>query len=765
MSSAQSFPLLAKTFTGLESVLAAELTDLGAREVATGRRMVSFSGDQELLYRANICCRTAVRILKPIATFELDSVTTNTAAADPAKALYAGLQEIDWAPHLDAGGTLAIDPVVHNSPITNSMYASQVAKDAICDWFRDRYGERPNVEKQRPDLRINLHIDARKVTVYLDASDQSLHKRGYRRETNEAPLNEVLAAGILRLVGWDGSAPLVDFMCGSGTLPIEAALMAGNIAPGILRQQFGYMRWPDFDSALHARLLDAAQQARRAPGPLMIHGSDIDSQVIAAARDNAARAGVAKAIQFAESNFEAVVPPGPAGTIVFNPPYDERQKVDRIAAFYRRLGDVLKRRWSGYTAWMFTGNLVAAKQVGLRTAARIPLNNGPIECRLLKFPLFSAAPAQDIAASPLQDSGEALEPAEKVAEVNETVDDSPNDSDNDSPAAAEHAVTGRRGGQTSAAATAEAFRNRLRRMGKHWARWARRQGISCYRVYDREIPVVSLSVDRYEDQLYIVEHARPHARTPIEQRIWFDDLARAAGEELGVPGERIHAHRRDPSARPSRARDQLQVVEAGHKFGVSLSNRTDVGLPLDERELRAWIVAESSGKRFLNLFGRGGAASVFAAAGGAASTVTIETSSGLAGWSRDNLALNGFAEPEHVVIEADPLQFLERLTRQQAPPFDLVLAAPPGGYHRRDSQQGWDARPELLHLLGTHMPLVSPGGKIYFVTTARRFKLEPDDLPGTTIRELTRRSVPPDFKSKPPHRCWSIVRAEPPASD
>ena len=405
MSADQSFPLIAKTFTGLESVLAAELTELGARDVATGRRMVSFSGDQELLYRANIWCRTAVRILKPIATFELDAGAadtpdTDTAAADPAKALYVGLQELDWAPHLDAGGTLAIDPVVNNSPITNSMYAAQMAKDAICDWFRDRYDRRPNVEKHQPDLRINLHIDARKVTVYLDASDQSLHKRGYRRETNEAPLNEVLAAGILRLVGWDQNSPLVDFMCGSGTLPIEAALMAANIAPGTIRQQYGYMRWPDFDRALYDRLLDEARQARRDPGPLRIHASDLDSQVIAAARDNAARAGVAKAIEFAVENFEAVIPTGPAGTIVFNPPYDERQKVDRIAAFYRRLGDVLKRRWSGYTAWMFTGNLVAAKQIGLRTAARIPLFNGPIECRLLKFPLFSAGPAPD-AAEPL----------------------------------------------------------------------------------------------------------------------------------------------------------------------------------------------------------------------------------------------------------------------------------------------------------------------------------------------------------------------------
>ena len=323
----------------------------------------------------------------------------------------------------------------------------------------------------------------------------------------------------------------------------------------------------------------------------------------------------------------------------------------------------------------------------------------------------------------------------------------------------EPTVTARTAGQPAAAATVEVFRNRLRRMGKHWSRSARRQGITCYRVYDREIPEVPLSIDRYEEQLYIVEHSRPHGRTPIEQRIWFDQLVQAAGEELGVPVDRIHAHRREPSARPARTRDQQQVGEAGHRLSVCLSNRTDVGLPLDERELRTWIAAESAGKRFLNLFGRGGAASVFAAAGRATGSVTIEASSGLAAWSRDNLALNNFAEPDHAVIEAEAVEFLERLVERQAPPFDLVLAAPPGGYHRRQSQQGWDPRPELLHLLGTLLPLVSPGGKIYFVTAARRFRLEADDLPGATIRELTRRSVPPDFKAKPPHRCWSIVRS------
>ena len=585
MSSSEPFPLLAKTFTGLESVLAEELAGLGARDVAPGRRMVAFSGDQELLYRANLCCRTAVRILKPLGTFELDP------AQDAARALYAGLEQFDWSRWLDASGTLTIDPVVHNSPLANSLYAAQVAKDAIADWFRTRYDRRPSVERHEPDLRINLHIDARRVTVYLDASDQSLHKRGYRGAAGEAPLNEVLAAGILRLAGWDGSgtsgdaAPLVDFMCGSGTLPIEAALIAANIAPGLVRKQFGYMRWPDFDRRLHERLLDEARRARRSIEPGLIFGSDIDERAIAAATAGAARAGVGGAIQFSVGNFEAIVPPAPSGTLVFNPAYDERLKVERIAAFYRRIGDVLKRRWSGYTAWMFTGNLVAAKQIGLRTAARIPLNNGPIECRLLKFPLFALASAAESQAPPpapelpaasaaKSATGPADEPAltAEVADTDLPAADSPEiaepDLQDSAPVAPGHPAK-----PASDQALAE-FTNRLRRMGKHWSRWARRQGITCYRIYDRDIPEVPLTIDRYEHQLYIAEHARPHGRTPIEQRLWLARLVQAAGELLGAAAADVFVHGREPADRPQRtaqradcqrirSADQNQPVQPG----------------------------------------------------------------------------------------------------------------------------------------------------------------------------------------------------------
>ena len=262
------------------------------------------------------------------------------------------MQEIDWEAYLRPTGTLAIDPVVHGRLLTNSLYAAQVAKDAIADWFRDRYGERPSVDRVQPDLRINLHVSGDRATVYLDASGQSLHKRGYRRQTGEAPLNEVLAAGILRLTGWDGNAPLVDFLCGSGTLPIEAAMMARNLAPGLLRDDFGYRRWLDFDAALEATVIEEARQAARPANPAdaapRIFGSDLDPAAIAAAARKC-RPGRSRGRHSScrLANFESLEPPAAHGTIVVNPPYDQRLRVAGVGAFYRRLGNVLAPALAG----------------------------------------------------------------------------------------------------------------------------------------------------------------------------------------------------------------------------------------------------------------------------------------------------------------------------------------------------------------------------------------------------------------------------------
>jgi 23S rRNA (guanine2445-N2)-methyltransferase / 23S rRNA (guanine2069-N7)-methyltransferase len=736
LSTSLTFPLIAKTFFGLEGVLAQELKALGASDAATGRRMVSFTADQALLYRANLWCRTAVRILKPIAAFTVDAQ-----AADPYRSLYAQIREIDWQAYLRPTGTLAIDPVVHGRLLTNSLYAAQVTKDAIADWFRDRHGERPSVDRVQPDLRINLHVSGDRATVYLDASGQSLHKRGYRRQTGEAPLNEVLAAGILRLTGWDGDAPLGDFLCGSGTLPIEAALMARNHAPGLIRDDFGYRRWLDFDPALEAEVIDEARQAARPTDPAAaprIFGSDLDPGAIAAARENAARAGVAADIEFQLANFENLEPPAEQGTIVVNPPYDQRLRVAGVGAFYRRLGNVLARRWQGYDAWVLAGNLEAAGQFGIEPAASLPLFNGPIECRLLRFELG--------------------DPGGTSSDKSDTA-----------PRAAERASAAR-------SSPAEALRSRLTRMGKHWARWARRQGIGCYRVYDCDLPEVPWTIDRYEDRLYIIEHDRPHGRTPLEHRGWFDGLVEVVGQALDVPAERRHADACESSSggavrsEGTRAKHDERFVahEAGCRIEVDLGRRDDTGLTPDLRTLRQHLAAEAAGKRFLNLFGRSGAATVFAARGlGAAEgsgkarlTVTVEPSTGLARWAGHNFELNGLAEPDHVIVQTEPLPWIERLAAAGATPFDVVLVAPPAGFHRRDDSRAWNPREEYRRLLdGVHL-LLAPGGKIYFVSTVRRFRLDPADVPWASTRDVTAQLLTADCRAKPSFRCWTLRRTD-----
>ncbi len=702
---AETFDMIAKTFFGLEGVLAAELDALGAQDTRTGRRMVSFRGDARMLARANVHCRTAVRILKPIHTFE---------AADE-QALYRGVGQIEWLAHLDADGSLAIDPVVHSPIFNNSLYAAQLAKDAIVDQIRAATGRRPAVNLVDPDLRINLHVDRQRVTVYLDASGDSLHKRGYRAATGEAPINEVLAAGILRLTGWDENSPLADFMCGSGTFLIEAALAARRIAPGLVRKQFGYMRWKDFCKETHEAVLDEARRHVLPNLPFPIQGSDLDPWVISAACENARRAGVEADIRFSVENFESVAPPAASGTLVTNPPYDERMKTAQIAAVYQRVGDVLKQRWAGHTAFLFTGNLEAAKHIGLRTSAKIRLFNGPIECRLLKFVLFASSETKIPPRQP------------------------------DRP------------GQEQAAA----FGNRLARMAKHWHRWARRQGITSYRVYDRDVPEVPLTVDWYDGQVLITECQRPHSRTEIEQQAWFEQMAELVSRTLDVPHERMTLCPRGRSA-AGRHKDKpqprvVEVHEADLRFEVHLGSGQETGLDLDARILRGMLRAESAGKRVLNLFARTGANTVAAAAGSAASTTSVESSRASLDWAQRNLRLNGLLRPEQRLLCQDPLEFVHDLDPAGQAPFDLAVLQPPS-FDGKRREGVWNVQDGHAELLNRLLECMAIGGKIYFLTTFRRLTLHEKQIAQATVREITRQTVPPDFRNKKVHRCWTLVR-------
>jgi putative N6-adenine-specific DNA methylase len=375
------FDITATTQFGLEEVLAEELRQLGARDIKVVTRAVEFSGDKRLLYAANLWCRTAIRILVPFASFYVRDEED----------LYRKVSRIRWQDYLSLDQSFAINAVVSKSTFQHSLFLSQLTKDAIVDQFRHKTGQRPDVDVTRPDIRLNLHMHENELTLALDSSGDSLHRRGYRIQTNVAPLNEVLAAGLILLSNWDRHSPFIDPMCGSGTLLIEAAMMAYNIAPGLYRQDnFGFRQWPDFDRKLYEEVVAEARARRLPESDLEIIGSDIDRDYIEAARQNITQAGLEDEIRVRVRDLREAKGIGERGVVMLNPPYGERlgTEEESLNQLYKTIGDTLKTNFSGYDAYVFTGNLEAAKQIGLRTSRRIPLYNGAIECRLLKFELY-----------------------------------------------------------------------------------------------------------------------------------------------------------------------------------------------------------------------------------------------------------------------------------------------------------------------------------------------------------------------------------------
>jgi putative N6-adenine-specific DNA methylase len=369
----------ASTAKGVEEVLAAELVRIGCKDVNAGSGGVRFGGGMEACYRANLWLRTASRVLMPLAEFRCETPED----------LYRGVRAIPWIKYLTPEMTLAVDCNLRDSALTHSGFVALKTKDAIVDVLRDRLGTRPSVDTKDPDLRVNVRLFRNSCTVSLDSSGSPLDRRGYRLDRHEAPLKENLAAALVELSGWDGSVPFVDPMCGTGTIAIEAALKGLNVAPGLLRAGFGFQRWPGFDRLLWSRLVREAREARLAELPAPVAGSDISHSAIAMAHENARRAGVGELISFGRIPIAELVPPPGPGVLVVNPPYGKRLgEEEALKPLYKEIGDVLKQRCKGYTAYLFTGNLQLAKSVGLKAARRIVLYNGPIECRLLKYEMY-----------------------------------------------------------------------------------------------------------------------------------------------------------------------------------------------------------------------------------------------------------------------------------------------------------------------------------------------------------------------------------------
>lgn len=374
--------LVAKTFYGLESVLAKELEALGAQNIEILKRAVSFDADKAMLYKSNLHLRTAIRILMPIATFKAGSDVE----------LYNKVREIDWSTYLNADQTLAVDSITYSNIFTHSRYVSLKTKDAVCDQFRDKSGTRPSVNIEEPTVLINVHIAEDIVTLSLDSSGEPLNRRGYRTNEHEAPINEVLAAGLVLLSEWDCQSPFMDPMCGSGTIVMEAAMIAANIAPNIKRAAFGFTRWNDFDAKLWETIINQAKENEKTP-TARITGSDIELRSIDIARQSALDFGLKQYIDFSCAPFDEVTPTTKKGVMIMNPPYGERLKTRDIVQLYIGIGNHLKRNFQGFDAWVISSNIEAMKLIGLKPSAKITLYNGALECRFEKFSLYEGTHA------------------------------------------------------------------------------------------------------------------------------------------------------------------------------------------------------------------------------------------------------------------------------------------------------------------------------------------------------------------------------------
>lgn len=373
----QEFELIAKTFMGLETVLAKELTQLGANNVQIGRRMVSFTGNKEMMYRANFQLHTAIRILKPIAHFKARS----------ADDMYEEVRKIDWSQYIEKGKTFSVDSVVYSEEFRNSRFVTYKVKDAIVDQFREKTGERPNISVSNPDIRLNIHVAEADATLSLDSSGESLHRRGYRQESVEAPLNEVLAAGMILMSGWNGETDFVDPMCGSGTLLVEAALIARNINPGVFRKEFAFEKWADFDQELFDNIYN--DDTREREFEHHIYGYDIDMKAVNTARLNVKAAGLTKDITIEQQDFKNFKKPTEKAIMITNPPYGERISTPNLLGTYKMIGEKLKHEFTGNEAWILSYREECFEQIGLKPSIKVPVYNGSLECEFRKYAMFS----------------------------------------------------------------------------------------------------------------------------------------------------------------------------------------------------------------------------------------------------------------------------------------------------------------------------------------------------------------------------------------
>jgi len=716
--------LFASTPRDLVALLRRELIGLGARHLRAGHAGVRFRGNLELAYRACLWSRLASRILLPLKSFQ---------AATP-EALYAGVSAIPWDRHIEREGSLAVDFTSSRSHLRHSRFGAQTVKDAVVDQLRDAGGRRPSVNRQRPDVRINAHVDRDVATIAIDLAGESLHRRGYRRQGGPAPLKENVAAAILLHGRWPEMAasgrPLLDPMCGAGTLVIEAALMAADAAPGLTRDYFGLLGWRGHDATLWEHLLDEARQRRSAgiDGLPAIAGFDADPAAIARAADNLQHAGLDDLVTLECRSIEQLQSPWPeqTGLLVCNPPYGERLgAADELSALYTEMGQALRAGFAGWRAMLLVGNAALGARLGVHARDTHKLDNGPLVCQLNEYQV-PAAGAADLARAPAGSSA---------------------------------------GAQPDPGAGM--FENRLRKKLRHMGTWARRNGIDCYRLYDADMPEYAFAVDVYHaEQTWVVaqEYQAPASVAEGQAATRRQTVLQTLSQVLHVPAERVvlKTRRRHKDgqqyARLANQGTLHQVREHDCRLLVNFSDRLDTGLFLDHRPIRALVRSLAPGRRFLNLFSYTGAATVHATAGGASATTSVDLSANYLDWERRNLALNGFAEARHTQVQADCLEWLARAP-DEAGDYGVILLDAPTFSNSKRMAESLDVQRDHVTLIRLAAQRLAADGVLIFSNHLKRFKMDRDaiDDAGLALEDITRQTIPEDFARTPrAHVCWRI---------
>jgi len=719
---------------GMLPLLAKELAAMGIKDTKQEQGNIRFTGTLEDAYRVCLWSRVAIRVLLPIAQF----------SAETTDALYEGILALPWEDHIGAeGSTIAVDFNSFRSKIHHTQYGAQRVKDGIVDRFREQTGTRPSVDLHQPDLRINVYVKHNQATVSIDLSGESLHKRGYRVAPTTAPLKEHLAAAILMTADWSALAKqgwgLLDPMCGSGTFLIEAAMIAADIAPASHRDYFGFLYWKQHDKAIWQQLKAEAERRRhsglaRLP---IIRGGDNNASAVRAAQDNIAEIGLADRIIVEQRDLldwpsQSKQLPA-SGLIVCNPPYGERMgKVSELHHLYESLGNIASESLPAWRTTLITDNADLGKFTGLTLFDSLPFDNGPIACEVLHYR----------AVRPISAQSQRQESQQETAAPNIDLDSD--------YVVSEHG---------------EMFANRFKKNLKHLAKWANKNDLDCYRVYDADLPDYAVAVDIYGQHAHVQEYAPPKNIDPDKALQRLNDVMHLIPTILDIPASQVVLKLRQKQrgtqqyeAQASQ-KQRLKVTESGLAFWVNLTDYLDTGLFLDHRITRQKIASLAAGRDFLNLFAYTGSATVYAAMGQAASTTTVDMSNTYLSWAQDNLALNGFKGEQHQFIRANCLEWLQTAQQEQQR-YGLIFLDPPTFSNSSRMEGVFDIQRDHVALINLTAQLLDKGGQLIFSTNRRDFKMDKGLLDTLKMQDISHDTLPLDFKRNAKiHACWLIENA------